>query len=665
LKNGGCRLSGGGSFSIVDHQSSIINPIEGNFVTHAASPEVMSDKNSRAGLWVLLALGALLLLAAALGADESGFTVKRTDRFNATLSPGSTLRIENVSGDISVAPGKEFSATVTVSAEASTRQKAEELLRATTIRQEREGNEVSLRSLWPHSKRDSSKSSRHAFTDYRYFDRRCEDCKISAQYEVTVPAGVRAILNTVNGEVRAGGCDGDLELQTVNGAVLVRGGRRGLVAGSVNGKVDVTMQNLPPSAELQARTVNGSVLLTLPKEAKFALSASTMNGTISSTFPLPAQREEAEAKESPRKTEPPGSDRGRVQKRIVVRRDGEDTMVDVETLRKEVEEALNQVDVEVRESMREYDRELRRIRIPFAHRAYEGSVGQGGGKIRISTLNGSIAVLAAGTRQSDAKPLVPESRGFAVTIPEIHVHARPVVPAVPRMLVLPPETEESVVRGDVSGDFLATSGGGTYTIGRVSGTVKILTRSGEIHVASAGAGADLKTWGGDIQIGPVAGDLKARTMAGDIQAGPVTGSVALETAGGDIRAEAAGGSASARTGGGDITLASVRGPVEATTSGGDVNVGIITREIKSGISIRDGGGDVTLTLPADFRGEIDLQVHGAGGDDTLIHSDFPEVSLTRQRNWQRASGVLNGGGPKIVVQTHSGSIRLRKGPAAR
>jgi hypothetical protein len=390
-----------------------------------------------------------------------------------------------------------------------------------------------------------------------------------------------------------------------------------------------------------------------------------MNGTISSTFPLPAQREEAEAKESPRKTYRPDTDRGRTQRRIVVRDDGEDTVVDVEALRKEVEESLKQVDIEVRESMREYGRALRRINI--AHSAYEGSVGQGGGSVHISTLNGSIAVLAAGTRQSDAKSLVPDRRGFAVTIPEIHVRARsavPMVPAVPapRVLVLPHETEESVVRGDVSGDFLATSDGGTYTIGRVSGSVKILTHSGEIHVASAGAGADLRTWGGDIQIGPVAGDLKARTMAGDIQAGHVTGSVALETSGGDIRAEAVGGSATARTGGGDITLPSVKGAVEATTSGGDVTVAVVSREIKSGVSIRDSGGDVTLTLPADLRGEVDLQVHGIDGDDTLIHSDFPEVSVTRQRNWQRASGVLNGGGPRIVVLTHSGSIRLRKGP---
>ena len=48
--------------------------------------------------------------------------------------------------------------------------------------------------------------------------------------------------------------------------------------------------------------------------------------------------------------------------------------------------------------------------------------------------------------------------------------------------------EESVVRGDISGNFLSTSNG-SYQVGRVSGKVKILTHSGEIHLASAGDGA--------------------------------------------------------------------------------------------------------------------------------------------------------------------------------
>jgi DUF4097 and DUF4098 domain-containing protein YvlB len=658
-------------------------PVEqGNFVMSGASPIAMSDKDEsartpsrrerrpdRVGLWVLLALGVLLMLAAAVGgAEEAGVTARRTDRFNATLAPGWTLRIENVSGDISAAPGQGFSAVVTVSVSAPTRQKAEELLRATTVLQKTADRELLLRSVWPYGERGAF--SPRMFLDpnpgvRRHGEARCGDCRITAQYRVTVPAGVRVILQRVKGDVRADGLDAEVEAHSVNGAVSVQSAGRSVAAESVNGKIDVALQSLPPSVALQAKTVNGAVLVTLPKDAKFDLSVSTMNGTISSTFPLPSRREAQETEEPPRKTDRSGPDRGQAPRRVVVRHAGEDDVVDVEALRKEIDESLKQVDVEVRDSLRE----LRHLNLSSLRGQYEGSVGQGGGKVRVSTLNGSIAVLAAGTREAEAKPLVPDRRSFAVTIPEIHVHPRPLVQAAPRVFaprvfVLPGRPQDSVVRGDVSGDFLATSGGGSYAIGRVTGSVKILTRCGEIHVASAGAGADLKSYGGDVQIGPVTGDLKARTLAGDILAGAVSGSVSLETTGGDIRADAVGGSAGARTGGGDIVLPSVKGGVEAVTSGGDVSVGIASREARGGVLIRNSGGDVTLTLPADFRGDVDLQVHEPGDEDALIRSDFPEVTLTRQHGRQRAAGVLNGGGPSVVVETHSGSIRLRKGPAA-
>src|SRR5262245_65324561 len=98
-------------------------------MTTSASLRMMTThgRSDRVGLWVALALGAMLLLAAALaGAEESGVTVKRTDHFNGTLSAGSTLRVENVSGEIVASSGKDFSATVSISVTAPAKQRAEE-----------------------------------------------------------------------------------------------------------------------------------------------------------------------------------------------------------------------------------------------------------------------------------------------------------------------------------------------------------------------------------------------------------------------------------------------------------------------------------------------------------------------------------------------------------
>jgi DUF4097 and DUF4098 domain-containing protein YvlB len=613
-------------------------------------------------LWILLGLGMLLMLAAALaGAEEAAFTAKRTEHFNATLSSRSTVRIENVSGDIVASPGKEFSAVVTTTVTAPSQSRADEALRKVRIVQGRDDDELSLETHWPDSREFSFSEERKG---RRRVVERCRGCKVTTRYEIVIPPGVKAALRTVNGEVQTRDLDGELDLHSVNGSVRANGTHRSVAAQTVNGKVEIVAQVFPAEASADLQTINGSITLTLPKNARFDLAASTTNGSIASTFPLPPRADAPEAEEPAGKPEKPGEPRGRAPKPVVVRRDGDEVVVDVEALRKELEESMSQVDAEVRDSLRGVNRELRRLKIFDIRRDYSGSVGQGGGKVRLATLNGSIALLASGTRESDVRSLVPQRQRFAVTIPEIHVRVPRTIVRLPRAIIATPEPEESVLRGDVAGDFLATSGGGTYRIGKVSGTVKILTHSGEIHVASAGAGADLKTYGGDIQIGPVNGDLRAQTLAGDVRAGAVAGSITVETSGGDIRVERVGGSAGARTGGGDIVLPSVRGGIEAHTGGGDVRVGILSREVKGGVAIHDSGGDVTLTLPADFRGEVDLEVRDSDPDETLIRSEFPEIAVTRQHGSQRAAGNLNGGGPKVLVRTQSGSIRLRKGPPA-
>jgi DUF4097 and DUF4098 domain-containing protein YvlB len=225
--------------------------------------------------------------------------------------------------------------------------------------------------------------------------------------------------------------------------------------------------------------------------------------------------------------------------------------------------------------------------------------------------------------------------------------------------------EAPVVRGDIAGDFLATSGTSSYRIGNVSGRVKILTHSGEISLASAGGDADVKTFGGDIRLGPVKGDLAAQTLAGDVRVGTVAGSARVETSGGDIRIQSVDGWLRARTAGGDIVVPLVGGHVDAATAGGDVRIAVGARQLKEAISIVNGGGDVALVLPADFRGELDLTVTDADPSEPAIRSEFPEVSISRKNGTVHATGSVNGGGEKVKVSTSSGTIRLSRGPAAQ
>ena len=650
---------------------------------HAAE-EPVSARADRIAVWVLLAIGLLLMLVASGKAETAG-TATRTDRFNGTLAAGKTLHIENVSGDVIATPGRAFSATVSITVTAPSQRLADDMLSKTRILSEQDDDGWSLETHWPGSNRGGGGHRR---------DDPCDRCRVVARYELVVPPGVDAELRTVNGDVRVRDLDGELQLGSVNGSIDARGFRKGFSAQTVNGGIQAQAAAAPAGESFELQSVNGTIALTLPKDAKFDFAASTMNGSIASTFPLPVRGGEPAGRGGR-----PGAAQQHGRRIVVHDEDGESTSVDVGELEREIEESMREAQREMEENareseearreteqkMRDAERNLRKvereIRVVTPGHDYSGSVGKGGADVRMTTLNGTVLLLAAGTTEAEAKPLVTERRTFTVTVPDVKVdvhvppvHVPPVhvqvpppppparpgasVPAPPE----PPDFDGEVKRGDVSGDFLSTTTGASYRIGRVSGRVRIVTHSGEIRVASAGAGADLKTFGGDVVIGPVTGDLRVSTAAGDIRGGSISGSASADTAGGDIRFERVGGNLDAKTAGGDIIAGAVGGSVRANTAGGDVRITVLSRDLRGGVVIHDGGGDVSLTLPADCKADVDLEVTGADEEDgALIRTDFPGLAATRRPDAQRLTGAINGGGEKIVVRTSSGTIRLRKG----
>jgi DUF4097 and DUF4098 domain-containing protein YvlB len=615
----------------------------------------------------------------AAGKAETPGSANRTDRFNGTLAAGKTIRVENVSGDVVATPGRAFSATVSITVTAPNQKLADDMLSKTRILSEQDDDGWSLETHWPGANRGG-----HRRNDP------CDRCRVVARYELVIPPGVDADLKTVNGDVKVRDLDGEMQLGSVNGSIEAHGIRKDFGAQTVNGGIQAVAAAAPAGSSFELQSVNGTIALTLPKDANFDFSASTMNGAIASTFPLPARRGEPASR--------PGRAPSGQRRRIVVQDEEGDTEdVDLGELEREIERSMREAQDEMDEGARDADEAQRdaerkgrhvqrEIRVISPGREYSGSVGKGGAEIHMTTLNGALLLLAAGTTESQAKPLTAGHRSFTVTVPDVKVNVPPVHVEVPPVRVQvppvhvqvppppappgrpatvqpappePPDFEGEIVRGDVSGDFLSTTAGASYRIGNVSGRVRIVTHSGEIRVAGAGAGADLKTYGGDVVIGAVKGDLKVSTAAGDIRGGAIAGSVSADTAGGDVRFERVGGNLDAKTAGGDV-VATVGGSVRANTAGGDVRIVLLSRDVRGGVVIHDGGGDVSLTLPADCKAEVDLEVTGADDEDRAIRTDFPGLTATRRPDVQRLTGTINGGGEKIVIRTSSGTIRLRK-----
>ncbi len=118
--------------------------------------------------------------------------------------------------------------------------------------------------------------------------RQDNDNDTRVDFTVRVPAGVHFTGRTVNGDVSATNLGGNVAVHTVNGSIDASAA--GFVqATTVNGSIRAAMGRADWSRGLEFRTVNGSITVELPAGVGAEVTASTVNGDISTDFPLTVQ----------------------------------------------------------------------------------------------------------------------------------------------------------------------------------------------------------------------------------------------------------------------------------------------------------------------------------------------------------------------------------------
>jgi hypothetical protein len=189
--------------------------------------------------------------------------------------------------------------------------------------------------------------------------------------------------------------------------------------------------------------------------------------------------------------------------------------------------------------------------------------------------------------------------------------------------------------GDLNGEVRAKTSGGDLDLGRIAGVVDARTSGGDVKIAGAHSTVTLSTSGGDVSVGDAAANVSAKTSGGDIEVHRVAGNLA------------------AHTSGGSITIDEAHGVIDASTSGGSIEAHMAQRP--SGDSrLQTSGGGITLSIASSVA--IDLDAHTSGGD---IETDVPVTLLGKQSD-STLEGKLNGGGPRVVLRTSGGDIRLRR-----
>jgi DUF4097 and DUF4098 domain-containing protein YvlB len=112
------------------------------------------------------------------------------------------------------------------------------------------------------------------------------DNPASVEYTLTVPRNARLNdIKLINGSLDVQDVAGEVRASCINGRLTARGlGGRAKLS-TVNNRVEAQFDRLGNSP-VELSSVNGSVLLTLPSDAKAELEASTVSGHISNEFGL-------------------------------------------------------------------------------------------------------------------------------------------------------------------------------------------------------------------------------------------------------------------------------------------------------------------------------------------------------------------------------------------
>jgi hypothetical protein len=112
-----------------------------------------------------------------------------------------------------------------------------------------------------------------------------KDNDVQVEFTVKVPAGVNLVARNVNGEVKAEGLRSDVRASTVNGDVHVSTSGMA-VADTVNGSIHASMGAYSWNDNLEFKTVNGSIDVTMPAGVSAEFEASSVNGGVYSDFQM-------------------------------------------------------------------------------------------------------------------------------------------------------------------------------------------------------------------------------------------------------------------------------------------------------------------------------------------------------------------------------------------
>ena len=194
-----------------------------------------------------------------------------SEEFHQTypLAANGTFSIGNLNGFVHITAWDQNQVKVDAVKRGETKQKLDDA----RIEVDASADRVSIRTRYP--EHDSW------FRGY--------DNPASVDYTISVPRGVRLEAHLVNGPLELSGVTGEVRASAVNASMSIKGLASEAELSTVNSRLEAEFDRLPNSGRISAKSVNGSVTVSIPSNANVEVEANTLNGGIHNDFNLPVQ----------------------------------------------------------------------------------------------------------------------------------------------------------------------------------------------------------------------------------------------------------------------------------------------------------------------------------------------------------------------------------------
>lgn len=226
-------------------------------------------------------LAAVPIAAAACsspGADDRAF--QWTDQ----IPPGAVVHLRNGSGDITVRRADGQSALVTGS-------RRWRRGRARDIRfvMRQDGNDYYVCAMWAGSGKcgASGYHGRQGGSLLTMFSLFHHNSDARADLVAEIPANVVIDASTATGSVQVNGMIAGVTATTINGTVQASNVSGPLTLSTTNGNIRLNADSLADADAIRLSTTNGAIRAELPANLQGSFDLSTVNGVVSSAFPLP------------------------------------------------------------------------------------------------------------------------------------------------------------------------------------------------------------------------------------------------------------------------------------------------------------------------------------------------------------------------------------------